>query len=301
MTSTVAYRFQRNEPIAEEIKRLAREQLQGAIDSLSRLTKRDEGIHDARKRVKKTRALVRLVRAELGDLYAEENTRLRDAGRGLSEFRDAAVVIETFDGVRGKFHDELAKHPLDGIRRGLRLRKSRGERRANVRQAVQDISATLSACERQVAKWTLNSSGFAAIGPGLEQTFRRGRKAMATAHKHPAPENFHEWRKRVKDHWYHVRLLEDLWADVMGGYEKSLKQLEDWLGMDHNLAVLREKVTAEPEFYGPTQEIEGLVKLIGKYEEELRANTLEMGSRIYLDDPREFTKRIERLWNAWQG
>ena len=39
----------------------------------------------------------------------------------------------------------------------------------------------------------------------------------------------------------------------MGGYEKSLKELEDWLGTDHNLTVLRERVSSEPEFYGASR------------------------------------------------
>jgi len=64
-------------------------------------------------------------------------------------------------------------------------------------------------------------------------------KGDGARRKHPHPENYHEWRKRVKEHWYHVRLLEVTVAD--GGYEKSLKELETALGEDHNLVLLQEK------------------------------------------------------------
>jgi hypothetical protein len=29
------------------------------------------------------------------------------------------------------------------------------------------------------------------------------------------PEHFHEWRKRVKYHWYHLGLLRELWPASM--------------------------------------------------------------------------------------
>jgi len=297
----VAYRFQRGEPVPEGIRRIAREQLEGAADALRGKGKRDLAIHDARKSIKKVRALLRLVKAELGDVYAAENTRLRDAGLGLSELRDAAAIIETFDDLREKYRGDLGEHSLDSIRRRLLLHKTRAERKANAEEALREISAALAHCAKRTVKWPLSTDGFAAVAPGLEETYRRGEKAMAYARKHPRPEHFHEWRKRVKDHWYHIRLLEDLWNDAMSGHEKSLKQLEDWLGSDHNLTILRDRVTAEPRFYGTARDIEALMGLIGRYEKELRGSALGLGERIYRERPGRFRRRVERLWEAWQG
>ena len=114
---------------------------------------------------------------------------------------------------------------------------------------------------------------------------------MSVAARHPRPEHFHEWRKRVKDHWYHIRLLEDVWSDVMGGFASSLKQLEDWLGTDHNLEVLRGNVAGEA----------ALLHLIDRYQGELRERALRMGRRIYSERPSRFLTRMECLWDAWQG
>ncbi len=227
----------------------------------------------------------------LGEFYFAENTRLRDAGRALSEFRDAAAIIETLDQLHEKYRDELAKSTLDSVRRALLLHKARTERKAGMNQTRREISSTLAKSAERVDKWPLSTDGFPAIGPGLVQTFRRGRKAMAVAARHPRPEHFHEWRKRVKDHWYHIRLLEDVWSDVMGGFANSLKQLEDWLGTDHNLEVLRGKVAGEAT----------LLHLIDRYQKELRECALEMGQRIYLERPARFGSRMERLWDAWQS
>ena len=78
---------------------MAAEQLGKALEHLAcQDGKRDKHIHEARKATKRLRALVRLVRRELGDeVYALENQCYRDAGRRLSELRDATVLVETLD------------------------------------------------------------------------------------------------------------------------------------------------------------------------------------------------------------
>lgn len=38
---------------------------------------------------------------------------------------------------------------------------------------------------------------------------------MAQAQAKPSVENLHEWRKRVKDLWYQVRLLTPLWPGML--------------------------------------------------------------------------------------
>jgi len=55
---------------------------------------RDAAVHDARKRLKKARAALRLARPVLGERrFARDNERLRDAGRPLGAVRDAAMLI----------------------------------------------------------------------------------------------------------------------------------------------------------------------------------------------------------------
>ena len=101
-------------------------------------------------------------------------------------------------------------------------------------------AAALGKVAGRVKTWPLEDKRICRHRPGIENTYRAGRAALARVRKNPRPENLHELRKRVKDHWYHIRLLESLWTGVMSAYEKSLKDLETWLGNDHNLVVLRE-------------------------------------------------------------
>jgi CHAD domain-containing protein len=296
------YRLRASESVPEGIKRIVVEELDSATEQLSRNDHkgRDEAIHEARKSVKKIRGALRLVEPELGPTFRKENRRLRELGRKLSEFRDAAAIIETFDNVIEKHKESLQKNTLSSIRQALNKSKLETERTSHIARVVKEAISSFRATKKRINAWPLNSDGFRAIAPGLKTTFRRGRKGMAVAQKDPRPENYHEWRKRVKDHWYHVRLLENVWTEVMQAHEASLKNLETWLGDDHNLVVLREKLESKPEDYGDQKDIELFLTLAGEYQKELREKAMSLGQRVYEEKPRQFTRNMGKLWDAWQ-
>ena len=300
---SVPYHLRPGERVPAGVKRIVREEIESAARHLSGKGEadRDEAIHEARKSVKKIRGVLRLMRPELGEIYRRENPFFRDVGLRLSQFRDAGAMIETFDALREKYRGELGRGRLTSIRRGLIARKEQAEKQGGIEKVLNGMAAVLRRSALRVENWPLAADGFGAIAPGLEATFRRGQKALALARKHPLPENYHEWRKRVKNHWYQVRLLEGVWDGTMPAYERRLKDLETWLGEDHNLVVLEEKVMAEPGFYGREPEIALFVKLIGKYHKELRGNALDLGARIYDEKPRQFRRRMRRMWDAGQA
>jgi CHAD domain-containing protein len=296
----MAYRFKQGEPVSKAIKRMVRGEIRFAVEQLSgrKGADRDEAIHEARKSVKKIRALLRLVQAELGNTYRFENTRFRDVGRRLSEFRNAAAMLELLDSLEKKYKDKLKARALDSVRRGLVARKKQIEREGRIDDAIERLVEALIAANQRIKTWPLRNDGFAAISPGLQKAFRRGRQMLDIARNDPTDENFHTWRKRVKDHWYDIRLLENLWTPVMHAYEKSLNDLQTWLGDDHNLVVLWETVSAEPKSYGTPREDRLLFNLIDEYQKELRDNSLSLGPSVYDDKPRQFTVRMKRLWNT---
>jgi len=298
----MAYRLKAGESISDGVRRVVLEEIDFGIKQLSRrgVGRRDEAIHEARKSIKKIRGVLRLIRPGLGRVYRDENTRLRDTGRRLSEIRDAQAIIEVFDSVVDKYKDHLRSEALASIRQGLEKSKCEIEQGTNVEHAVRGAKATLRGVRGRVSQWPLESDGFQAIAAGLEETYRRGRRAMSAARKESKPENYHEWRKRVKDHWYHVRLLETLWTDIMRAHEASLKELETWLGDDHNLVVLHEKLERPPEKFGEENAIQLFTTLADRYQKELCEKAMSLGERIYEEKPRDFIRRMSNLWDAWR-
>src|SRR3954470_10433076 len=74
------------------------EQIDEACRSLAGAHASDVDIHGARKAIKRSRAMLRLVRDALSRrVYRLANLTLRDAGRPLSAARDARVLMESLD------------------------------------------------------------------------------------------------------------------------------------------------------------------------------------------------------------
>ena len=107
-----------------------------------------EAIHDTRKALKRLRALVRLLRAELGERrYKREHAILRDAARRLAGARDAEVMVGTLDAL-------LERHPRElGRRRQLiELRKRLVAERAAAERATLGDRATRGEVLRELRR-----------------------------------------------------------------------------------------------------------------------------------------------------
>jgi CHAD domain-containing protein len=287
----MAYQLEHSENPAEGLKRVASEEALRAAAQLkgAKAAKPDEAIHEARKSVKKLRALLRLVRPELGPIYTAEAARLRRIGRGLSQLRDAGAVIETLDGLTERSREQLGPKALASIRRALAARKRAAERRAGVVEVLGRMAAALAAFEKRVARWPLSGDAF--VAQGLERTYRRARKALARSRRNPDAATLHEWRKRVKDHWYQIRLLGPLFKGAEG-WEEDLRTLQNLLGDDHNLTLLAELLAATPA-PGTPAAVAHCGGLIDSHRKELRENALTLGERLYHEKPRKFMRRLQ--------
>ena len=296
----MAYRLKAGEPVSRAIRRIAFEELESAARRMNgrNLRNRDTAIHEARKSIKKIRALLRLMRAELGPDFDRENRRYRGLGRRLSRFREPAAAIETFDDLIARHPGELATGIRLTIRRALMQHKRELERRKGIGRAIHVIAGAFRGAKDRVNAWPLQRDGFAAIEPGLAKTFRQGRKALDEVRKDPNPENYHEWRKRVKDHWYHLRLLAGRPANSMRGHLKKLHRLETWLGNDHNLALLMDKIAGHSNSYGPPQNVVRFIEVSGDYQKKLRKKALSLGERIYEERTGHFIQRMKEVWNG---
>ena len=255
------------------------EELNGESDSTP-----EEAVHNARKDIKKLRALLRLVRGELGtDAYRRENDAFRAAAAELAGTRDADVLVATLDGL------ELGDAVAGPLRRALeaqRLQTSVGGRGQAGAAAVE----ILRGARERLADWPFETDGFEALEPGLRRMYRRGRREYRALRKEPTVEGLHEWRKRAKELWYDHTLLAFIWKPVMNSLADEAHELSDRLGDDHDLALLlewaHEHAEAPPE----------LVEAVESRRAALQADAFEMGARLYADRPRVFIGRLQRYW-----
>jgi CHAD domain-containing protein len=246
----------------------------------------EEAVHNARKDIKKLRALLRLVRGELGKgVYQRESACLREAAAALAGLRDADVMVATLEGLE---LDEPIAGPLRQALEGHRLRTGGGSRE----QAAAEAIELLGTMRARIDDWPLENDSFEALEPGLRRMYRRGRREWRAMSSEPSVEGLHEWRKRTKELWYHHELLRPLWKPVMKAVGDEAHELSDRLGDDHDLAVLLEWAREHAE---PAPELVGAVE---SRRRKLQEEAFELGARLYADRPKVFIRRLERLYEG---
>ena len=270
------------------LRRIARERLEDSValvdaDRMPRVAL----IHELRKNVKKTRALLRLVRPGF-DAYARENAALRDAGRMLSDLRDADVLAQSFDNVATRVY--MPPEALAALR----------DRVIAAPIAARDPDAVLKAHAEAIAevagralKWEVAEAGFEAFEKGLERSWTAAQKAMRAAETEPSGEALHLWRKRVKDHWYHARILQPIWPEMMTHHMAAAETLGETLGDARDLAYLAEALAALPE----AAEIRAAAR---DEEARLLADARALG-RPFLSEPAGgLSCRWRGWWDIWR-
>lgn len=290
----MAFRLRADESVRRGLRRLAKKELRSARERLARsLPPSDEAIWEARKSIKKTRAIAELIGADEGDRLKGSQKRLRRINRTLSELRDADAMVETIEKLRKAHPRLLSEHAFACLHRRLTSRKADAKRETRTDDEWARIDRQLRDVRRDVKRWRTAHRGAGAL-TGIRSTYRRGRKAMAAAARRQRAEDFHEWRKALKTLWYHLRLVEAC-APRLRRDVRVLHDLERWLGDEHNLAVL----CAELSEQGSLCDFDALRSAAERKQRELRRKTLDAAKPIYAAKPSDFLASLEKAWRAW--
>jgi CHAD domain-containing protein len=288
------FRFKKSESPAKGVRRVFRERVGAALGRL-RKPGSAAAVHGVRKEIKKLRSLFRLVRGEIGrSVYRKGAQALREAAASLTAPRDARVMLKALEKLAGRDARKFA-----GIEKALRKNRRREARRFRKKDSAAATDWILRKTNRCVGDLKIKSVGWAAIEPGLKESYRRGKEFYKLSHTHPSPENFHEWRKHVKDLWHYFCLLYPAWPAEGRAYKSKLELLGGLLGEDHDLFLLQQ--FASEHCTDEADEVCALNKLIASRQKVLRAAALELGSRLYAETPTSLCRRLGNYWDDWRG
>jgi CHAD domain-containing protein len=295
----MSYRLRARETVEHGLRRIASKEITKAITEVDdRCVGPHATVHQARKRCKKLRALLRLVRPALagGGTFELENAWYRDTGREIATVRDAQTRVETLEALLSRYGPLVADEVFGRVRSGLVARREDLLADATVfERCLEEVRERLEVGRRRVDGWELECEGFDALAGGLERSYGQARAALERAYGDPCALNFHTWRKRVKDHRYHVRLLRDVWQRPMHARELELHALSDLLGEDHDLVVLEDFLSEHPDAVGGAAIVRVLQALVLGRRAELRAAARPLGARLFA----EKSKRLVARFGAW--
>lgn len=299
----MSYQLKRKESLLQGIKRIVIEQTDKAIDELTNAEEIGigEAVHQVRKRFKKNRAVIRLVRYSLGEkTFERENKYFRDLGRELAGLRDGEVTIETLDNLSTHFSDLVQPESFTNIRRELRV-DYRQEYQSTVNNDVlTSVKHELKNVRERVDSWKLKSDRWTAIDRSFKRVYKRGYQDLRQAKAEPTAENLHEWRKRVKYLRYQLKILSPMWSDLIEQWIDLTHDLTDYLGEDHDLAVLKEFVVSQPERFDSQSNKELLISLCDRRQQQLQLAAIDLGEKIYTEKPKRFSNRFGNYWQIWR-
>ncbi|HEY3931172.1 MAG TPA: CHAD domain-containing protein [Verrucomicrobiae bacterium] len=294
----VPFCFKRKESVRKAVRRICRERVHEALKCL-RHTNHLECVHEVRKEIKKLRAILRLIRGEIGKgIYRRNTNALRTAANHLTAIRDAHVTLNAFEKLTHHFARKLPARPLPEIKKALRKNCRRRERKFLKGNSVPAVRKILQAFRGRGRNLKIESDGWAAICPGLKQSYCRGKNALKTVGKNPSPENFHEWRKRVKDLWHQIKLLCPAWPQELRAAADELESLGEFLGDDHDLVMLKKFLA---DACGKIEGAKLLNELIELRQKELRSAGLKLGVKFFAEKPVAFCRRFENYWKIWRS
>jgi CHAD domain-containing protein len=236
--------------------------------------------------MKKLRGLIRLVRPAFPD-YQVENAHFRDVARSLAGLRDAEVTAATLDGLIDTHEGALDPSAFTALR---------AEVTAD-RLSAPDLGPAVEALRigrQRIELWTLHETGWDAVAGGLRKTYRRARRQQDAE----GDEEFHAWRKPIKYHWYHVRLLREIQPAEMDAREEAGDAMGNHLGLLQDLAVLDGRVKRSDLPKEARRVLRGLIEL---RKSELADEVRVLAPRLLADKPKALVARWGELWEAWRG
>ena len=300
-----AYRIDPAHNVSAELRRIVIEQGSAAIEAVRSIDgdRNESEVHRARRCCKKARAALRLAAPLVGQAELKATLAgVRDASRALTTHRDAAVLVRTIVGLREASPDETSSEFVDQIQ--LEVEGRRDDMAASATDA-EGVAGLIQLSLRRVRAWEgVGLSDVQIIERGLKRSSERSAlafRSVGAGNEFTQPEVWHEWRKALKDVWYHSRLLEAAWPPVMEGLSQGLGRAAEDLGSAQDLSLLIERLRAGRGTEWNPHGADVLVRLAEHRRAVLWRDARSVGARLHAEAPARFAARIARAWRVSAG
>ncbi len=293
----MSFRIDPRLPLTAEVRRIAKDEIEAMLRHLASAAERpDKAMHGCRKRIKRLRALLRLVRSGDPDFIREENARYRDIAASLAGLREAAALIETIDRLAESFPEHAAADAFATVRATLKARRNRllneeGALAALAEGAAASCRAGLIKIDALVLPGDPEQAADV-LADGARGALHKARKALKHAAERGEAEDFHDLRKAVKAHAMHLSLLKRLWPDAVMAQRDAVKGLGEQLGDLQDVFVMRALLAGDGDPLAGKAETKLVDKLLKRFERRLRKTCLAEAEKLFADSPKRAVKKL---------
>ncbi len=301
----MAYRLKLKEPLDDGLRRIADAQITRAIAHMEAAVERTS-IHETRKCLKRTRALLRFFRPTIGDTsFKYLNSTLRDIGQSLSERRDTDVMVQTVAGLV----QSAGLKPTAAAQLNRAILKSRmnqlglGWQAHNSQRTISDLLSVREAIDTVVCA----DAGGTIATSGIARCLDTARETFDAAFEDGEDEALHEWRKAVQIHWRHMQLVSTSWLAFCDARIVEARTISALVGTYRDLSLLSDHITGDQNVVR-TSETGALnlkpalqrtvTDLIDAQKKPLRAKAKLHGERLLAEGTKGLCQRLMVYWTA---
>jgi CHAD domain-containing protein len=211
-------------PLGAGLVSFATAQLQQARTELARRGEAGhEGIHQARRCIRRARAALALGARALGAPAQALDADLGRLCRGLSRLRDAQALIETLH--RLAVRSDAIRALLPAAERLARRRRDDMLERVLAHDpAFRSRRQRLQAAQQRLTRLDWRAVDEAEVAHAIARSRRRVEKAAKRSKRHPDDDDaWHTYRRRLR----RLRQQESLLADLVPGWRRSKRRFRD--------------------------------------------------------------------------
>jgi len=300
----MSYKLENNETLSFGLKRIALERIDKSVFDISKKNgDNTEEIHDARKNFKKIRTVLRLVRSKLGEeIFQSENSFYRDAGRTLSQLRDQTVLITTLVKLSENLGQEFEKFDFSDLKDFLIKKYDEIKADATSTEGIiHTLSTEILLARSRIFDWPFSGDSFKLVHFDLQRIYKTGQVQMRKVLEESIKENVHEWRKKTKDLWYSMRILSNIWPEIMGPLVQLLGNLSDILGDANDLYLLKQEIWGNQNKLNNAPMTSEFINFIDKRIIDLLREAKFIGRRVYSEKSEFFAGRIKNYFEIWRS
>lgn len=227
---------------------LARAELESARESLAD-PDLHEGVHQARKAIRRARAILALGDGLLGPGAGLVDRELRTLNRSLSFLRDAHALVEVLDRLLARERKDDTRKVLQRAREAAIAARARiagaatrSDPGLHARRAMLDVlGAALPALD-----WTRSTP--AGLRMAIADSDLRSHEARLRACESGEDEDWHRWRRRARRAAHQRRALEAVGVPVPPDSDRFDRQTTHRLGQAQDLALLLDHCRRDSPF-----------------------------------------------------
>ena len=295
----MAYRIKRREPVGKGLRRIVGEQVRKAERTArDRASPQEERVHEVRTRLKRSRAVLALIRADGGDRVRRDDRRLRDVARVLSRPRDLAVQAHTFRLLETRLQSEVPPRLLAGLSAAER-RVRRGLRPDEVERDLRRAAKMLRRVRRALGHWHV-PHGRRAISGGIARMYRKARAGLEAVRAQPSPERLHDWRKQVKALANQLRLIRAAIPELTTTLMPKIDRLGELLGEIHDLDCAHATAQMHPRSFGRAEDGQAVLSAVEERRAALEREALALADTVFSGRARDVRALIKTGWRVWR-